>query len=497
MLRHTLVFLLLLAWVSACSSPSKGSSDGIVGSDVASDAALTSETETPTIPADAIADVVIPADKGVVADVGNQNPVIQPLENVSVHVGGSATLTVNATDPDGDTLSYSWDAGGGTVVGTGASVTFLAPAQAGDVTVTVTVTDGRSGKSETSLTVHVGSPTSFSTPVPLTDGSTNSKTPSMAFLKDEGHLVWATFVSGPPAALYHARLKGGSWTTTRLTLFSEHQTSPYLFVVGTTLHLFWNRSEGDVQAVYHSSWSGAEWNTPQRVGTGWRSSAAVDGTGNLHLVLFADNKPVHYRYDGAKWSAGDAITLPHDYLNALRLKLLGGETLQLALSTSPGNNAGYRIRLFLWSKSVGWSGGTDAQLLNPNGLSSDDMDGALDTSGKPFWVWTEQTPEDEWTFAIRTKRTGGALSWAGKTKGSNFVPTVVIPGDNRAIVAWISESSGLQLAREPFGSVVDLGGNDPYGPSLALDARGFTHLVFYGRDAQGVQQVWYSHNIPE
>ena len=61
----------------------------------------------------------------------------------TVCVGDRVALRANATDPDGDTLLYSWSSTGGRIVGEGANTSFdsagLAP---GDYTVTVQVDDG-------------------------------------------------------------------------------------------------------------------------------------------------------------------------------------------------------------------------------------------------------------------------------------------------------------------------------------------------------------------
>ncbi len=56
--------------------------------------------------------------------------------------GGIATVTVVASDADGDALTYSYVVSGGAVNGNGASATWTAPSTAGDYLVTVAVTDG-------------------------------------------------------------------------------------------------------------------------------------------------------------------------------------------------------------------------------------------------------------------------------------------------------------------------------------------------------------------
>jgi predicted secreted protein len=62
--------------------------------------------------------------------------------------GGTATVTVDAGDPDGDSLGYSWSASGNwSVSGSGESVTVQAPSSYGETgTVSVTVDDGFGGQ---------------------------------------------------------------------------------------------------------------------------------------------------------------------------------------------------------------------------------------------------------------------------------------------------------------------------------------------------------------
>ncbi len=57
----------------------------------------------------------------------NNNPVINSLtaSPTNISVNGTSTITVNATDPDGDTLAYNWSASDGTIEGTGNSLLIL------------------------------------------------------------------------------------------------------------------------------------------------------------------------------------------------------------------------------------------------------------------------------------------------------------------------------------------------------------------------------------
>jgi hypothetical protein len=74
---------------------------------------------------------------------GNRTPSITGLsaDPGTVDPTGIATITCAASDPDGDDLTYDWDADGGSLSGSGASVTWTAPLLAGVYEVSVIVED--------------------------------------------------------------------------------------------------------------------------------------------------------------------------------------------------------------------------------------------------------------------------------------------------------------------------------------------------------------------
>lgn len=61
----------------------------------------------------------------------------------TVVVDGTISLTVTATDPDADTLSYAWTPATTTIIGAGAAVNWVAPSTPGVYGVTCTVSDGQ------------------------------------------------------------------------------------------------------------------------------------------------------------------------------------------------------------------------------------------------------------------------------------------------------------------------------------------------------------------
>lgn len=93
-------------------------------------------------------------------DDDNAPPVISALtadrEGVVAQVG-TALLTADASDPDGDPLEFAWEVSVGAVAPgeDGASAVLTAPGDRGTVTVTVTVTDGHGGEASESVDVAV------------------------------------------------------------------------------------------------------------------------------------------------------------------------------------------------------------------------------------------------------------------------------------------------------------------------------------------------------
>jgi len=87
----------------------------------------------------------------------NNHPVISKLsaEKDSVAPSDSSKVACIASDPDGDSLTYTWSATGGTFSGTGSVVTWTAPRTPGTYAITVNVTDGKAGEATMQLTIDV------------------------------------------------------------------------------------------------------------------------------------------------------------------------------------------------------------------------------------------------------------------------------------------------------------------------------------------------------
>jgi outer membrane protein OmpA-like peptidoglycan-associated protein len=77
-------------------------------------------------------------------------------EPCSVETGKTATISAEATDPDGDTLTYRWSAASGTLSSTaGAQTVWTATLDEGPVPITVEVTDGKGATASDAITIQI------------------------------------------------------------------------------------------------------------------------------------------------------------------------------------------------------------------------------------------------------------------------------------------------------------------------------------------------------
>jgi len=89
---------------------------------------------------------------------GNNSPVIESVfvDPVIINVGTTATIKVNASDPDSDQLKYGWSTALGDIIGSGAEVRYTAAfCCVGSNIITVTVSDTRGAKVSKDILVEI------------------------------------------------------------------------------------------------------------------------------------------------------------------------------------------------------------------------------------------------------------------------------------------------------------------------------------------------------
>ncbi len=87
----------------------------------------------------------------------NNRPQINQLEtgDFTIDPNSSTTVICNASDAEGNNLSYDWQVTGGIIVGTGSEVLYLAPASEGIYIITCIVSDGFSGLDTATVEIDV------------------------------------------------------------------------------------------------------------------------------------------------------------------------------------------------------------------------------------------------------------------------------------------------------------------------------------------------------
>src|SRR4030042_1613485 len=84
----------------------------------------------------------------------NQLPVISAITaEKQIPTLTETQVVCQASEADGDTLTYQWSADGGTVTGGGSTITWGAPNTSDNYTITVTVSDGKGGTIAQSITI--------------------------------------------------------------------------------------------------------------------------------------------------------------------------------------------------------------------------------------------------------------------------------------------------------------------------------------------------------
>ena len=145
--------------------------------------------------------------------VPNQDPIISSItvNPLFLNTGETATVTCNASDPDNDPLAYSWTKTGGSISGTGSTVTWTAPPTTGTYTVTCNVSDGKGGTASKGVNISV----SLSVTPPAAPSSLSATALSQSVIA----LVWQDN-SGNESGFKIERKTGTTGTYSQITTVS-------------------------------------------------------------------------------------------------------------------------------------------------------------------------------------------------------------------------------------------------------------------------------------
>ncbi|MGI0012748.1 MAG: DUF7594 domain-containing protein [Nitrososphaera sp.] len=224
----------------------------------------------------------------------------------------TAQLSVTASDADGDPLTYTWTAppGGGTISGTGATVTYTPP----DVsvqqtfTITVTVSDGRGGTATGSVGVTVqpvgGGGGTQATFTPVADTYVNSSSPNTNY----GSRTTLQ-VDGSPTQITYLRFNvtglSGVVQSARLRLEVVNPSS-----FGGTIYSMSNNTWGETTVTFNTrpAIDGPARDVLGAVALGaiveLDVTAAIPGNGTYSFAMDSNNS------NGAGYRSREAVTNP-------------------------------------------------------------------------------------------------------------------------------------------------------------------------------------------
>ncbi|MDI6872218.1 MAG: PKD domain-containing protein [Bacillota bacterium] len=232
---------------------------------------------------------------------GNQPPQITAVSPSStpyaVNAGQTIPLSVTASDPDGDALSYAWTKTGGTLSATsGTAVNWTAPSS-GSANVTVTITDGKGGTASHTWTFNVsqgGGEPSMPRPVDWPIGTWTGTIPSgSAFAGKQVRLVISeassTVTGSSEGYFYRGQFTwdvggAGEWTTSFQTPSAPGQSYTWwVYDSSNDIETFamevWRSSD---YVNLSTTYVGAPGTAPTRVYMWWK--ATING-------VTVDNSP--------------------------------------------------------------------------------------------------------------------------------------------------------------------------------------------------------------
>ena len=205
----------------------------------------------------------------------------------------SGTFSISATDSNGDTLAYNWNAGDGSVNDNAATITY-GWATAGNYTLTATISDMKGG------TVTVTKIVTVTDPALTFTSRTSSTTNGLNAIANNG----TTAVAVGDGGTIRSSIDGITWSTRTVPEFASNiyfqditWDGSKFIAVGTDYNFTIN---GWVSVIYTSS-DGATW-TRRLLGTTSGTELRAVSYGSSHYIAVGDSGTVLRSTDGTTWN---------------------------------------------------------------------------------------------------------------------------------------------------------------------------------------------------
>lgn len=351
----------------------------------------------------------------------------------------------------------------------------------------------------------------------LTWNSGASRAPSLDIVSSSGiHVVWSDDTTGNSEIYYKSSTDGGtSWSALqRLTWNSGGSFSPVICADSSGgIHVFWYDDSTGNSEIYHKSSSdgGVTWTALTRFS--WNSGASIypfaasDSSGGIYSV-WADDSPgnfeIYYKQStdlGSSWSALTRLTWNSggSFTPVITVDSFYGIHIVWA-DDSPGNR-----EIFYKNTMDNGSTWSAPRRLTWNSGTSESISIAMDTSGRIYIFWDDDSPGNREIYYKQSSDSGatwsalGRLTWNPDWSGS---PTANVDSLNGIHIIWQDETPGnFEIyyknstdSGATWSAVTRLTWNSGWsgGPSLIVDSSNGLHAVWYDQ-TPGNFEIFYKN----
>jgi len=359
------------------------------------------------------------------------------LPNLGTRIWTASEISCLASDPDNDTLTYSWSTDGGKIQGTGSKIGWIAPGSAGAYSITVNVTDGKSVPASFSIPVSVyccsdgpSTPTPTPTPSP-TPTPPPSPSPTTPTAPSVASVEWDKVFGSAAYGSYVLQANDNNFVIVGLSM-DKPSSSWRIWLIKTNNqgNIIWDKMFGSA-CVNEADCVGDVFTVKQVSGGGF---VILGRVGDRTWVILTDangNKTsdmlLNYRAVYANTAANGYIIITHDHL--IKVDMTGTT---------------------LWDKNIGQYSAANAGVGSfveqtvDNGFIMAGVE-----SGGPYGGWLKKTDalgNEQWSnyylenqcsgFNIARQTSDGGYIAAGSTgpRLTGFLPLIKV--DSSGTKQW-------------------------------------------------------------